>query len=132
MAAANAPSFVDLDGKRIEYLRYGGKPNAPTLVFLHEGLGSVAMWRDFPQRVADATGNAALVYSRVGYGKSSALTTVRRPDYMHVEALTMLPALLDRFAIERRSAPRPGNRLCRPNCRWHPGKRNIGYGHCHL
>ena len=99
MAGGGAPSFVDLDGQRIECVRYSGK--APTLVFLHEGLGSVAMWRDFPQRVVDATGRAALVYSRAGYGKSSALTTARRPDYMHVEALTTLPALLDRLALER-------------------------------
>jgi pimeloyl-ACP methyl ester carboxylesterase len=99
MAGTVPPSFVALDAQRIEYVRSSGK--APTLVFLHEGLGSVAMWRDFPQLVADTTGHAALVYSRTGYGKSSALTTARRPDYMHVEALTTLPALLDRLAIER-------------------------------
>ena len=75
--------------------------SAPTLVFLHEGLGSVAMWRDFPQRVADATGCPALVYSRAGYGRSSPLTLPRATDYMHVEALTVLPALLDRLGIER-------------------------------
>ncbi len=99
MAGTHAPSFADLNGQHIEYVRYSGK--APTLVFLHEGLGSVAMWRGFPRRVADATGHAALVYSRLGYGISSALTTARRPDYMHVEALTTLPALLDALAIER-------------------------------
>ena len=99
MAGTHVPSFADLNGQHIEYVRYSGK--APELVFLHEGLGSVAMWRDFPQRVADSTGHAALVYSRVGYGHSSRLTIARRPDYMHVEALKTLPTLLDRLAIER-------------------------------
>jgi pimeloyl-ACP methyl ester carboxylesterase len=66
---------------------------APALVFLHEGLGSVAMWRDFPGRVAAATGRRTLVYSRAGYGRSAPLTAPRRPDYMHREALEALPAL---------------------------------------
>jgi pimeloyl-ACP methyl ester carboxylesterase len=65
----------------------------PSLVFLHEGLGSVAMWRDFPTRVAAATGRRTIVYSRMGYGKSPALRGPREPDYMHREALEALPAL---------------------------------------
>ncbi|MGH8799919.1 MAG: alpha/beta fold hydrolase [Casimicrobiaceae bacterium] len=70
------------------------------MVFLHEGLGSVALWKDFPARVARATGCAALVYSRPGYGRSSAATLPRRPDYMHVEALAVLPGLLDHVGID--------------------------------
>ena len=100
-ASPAAPAFVDLHGQRIECVQYAGNPGAPTLVFLHEGLGSVSMWRDFPQRVVKATGHSAMVYSRVGYGRSSALTAPRHHDYMHVEALTALPAVLDRLAIER-------------------------------
>ena len=100
-ATAAVTRYADIGGQRLEYVRLEGKPAAPTLVFLHEGLGSVAMWRDFPQRVVDATGHPALVYSRMGYGRSSPLTVARRPDYMHVEAMSMLPALLDRLAIER-------------------------------
>jgi pimeloyl-ACP methyl ester carboxylesterase len=65
----------------------------PALVFLHEGLGSVAMWREFPSRVAAATGRRTLVYSRQGYGRSAKLTGPRRSDYMHREALETLPAL---------------------------------------
>ena len=76
-----------------------GAKAAPTLVFLHEGLGSVALWKDFPARVAAATGCPALVYSRAGYGRSSPAALPRAPDYMHVEALTVLPALLDRLGI---------------------------------
>ncbi|MGH8714071.1 MAG: alpha/beta fold hydrolase [Casimicrobiaceae bacterium] len=72
----------------------------PPLVFLHEGLGSVALWKDFPARLARATGCAALVYSRPGYGRSTAATLPRRPDYMHVEASTVLPALLDHLGID--------------------------------
>jgi pimeloyl-ACP methyl ester carboxylesterase len=95
----DGPQFVDLGDSRIECDRIAGNPGAPTLVFLHEGLGSVGMWRDFPRRAAVATGCPALVYSRVGYGLSTPLTSPRRPDYMHVEALVTLPTLLDLLAI---------------------------------
>ena len=72
----------------------------PAIVMLHEGLGSVSMWRDFPQRVADATGCEVLAYSRVGYGKSDPIDTQRNVRYMHDEALVTLPALLDALRIE--------------------------------
>ncbi|HEV7412962.1 MAG TPA: alpha/beta hydrolase [Casimicrobiaceae bacterium] len=91
--------FVDVAGHRLECVRIRGAKSAPTLVFLHEGLGSVALWKDFPARVADATGCPVLVYSRAGYGRSSPATLPRATDYMHVEALTVLPALLDRLGI---------------------------------
>ena len=91
--------FVDAAGQRLECVRIRGAKGAPTLVFLHEGLGSVALWKDFPARVAEATGCPVLVYSRAGYGRSSPAVLPRAPDYMHVEALTVLPALLDRLAI---------------------------------
>ena len=90
-------------------------PERPTLVFLHEGLGSVAMWRDWPLQLASQCGCGALVYSREGYGKSSPHLDVRgpsrleagrhcgrwQPDYMHREALQVLPALLQALQIER-------------------------------
>jgi pimeloyl-ACP methyl ester carboxylesterase len=59
----------------------------------------VALWKDFPARVAEATSCPVLVYSRAGYGRSSPAVLPRAPDYMHVEALTVLPALLDRLGI---------------------------------
>ena len=71
------------------------------LVFLHEGLGSIGLWRDFPQDVADATGRAVTVYSRFGYGWSDAFPWPRGPDYMHREALEALPELLDVLEIEQ-------------------------------
>lgn len=71
------------------------------MVFLHEGLGSIAMWRDFPEKLARAAGVNALLYSRYGYGRSDPITAPRRPDYMHDEALKALPELLAKLAIER-------------------------------
>lgn len=73
--------------------------DAPVLVFLHEGLGSLAMWKNFPARVADATGCRALVYSRYGYGKSDRLQQARKVEYMHDEALGALPDVLDQLGI---------------------------------
>src|SRR5207344_192294 len=70
----------------VQRIAASGK-GALTLVFLHEGLGSVAMWRDFPQKAAAATGCAAVVYSRYGYGRSDVLREARGVDYMHREAL---------------------------------------------
>jgi pimeloyl-ACP methyl ester carboxylesterase len=73
----------------------------PSIVMLHEGLGSVAMWRDFPQKVATTTGLEVVAYSRVGYGKSDPITTQRNVRYMHEEALVTLPALLEALGLER-------------------------------
>lgn len=78
--------------------------HAPTIVFLHEGLGSVSMWRDFPARLCATTGCAGLVYSRTGYGQSDSVPDVRnsgrlQPDYMHRQAWDVLPALLDALHI---------------------------------
>lgn len=77
------------------------RDGAPAIVFLHEGLGSVAMWRDFPQRVADATGCEAVVYSRAGYGRSDPAVLPRTVRYMHDEGLVVLPALLAGLGLER-------------------------------
>ena len=93
-------SFVTVQGRKLEVQKIPGENrDAPTLVFLHEGLGSVAMWRDFPQKAAAATGCAAVVYSRYGYGQSEVLREPRAVDYMHVEALEVLPELLARLGV---------------------------------
>jgi pimeloyl-ACP methyl ester carboxylesterase len=77
------------------------RPGTPTLVFLHEGLGSIRQWRDFPARVAAATGCRALVYDRYGYGQSDVLAEPRREvRFMHDEALEALPELRARLGIE--------------------------------
>lgn len=80
-------------------------PLAP-IVFLHEGLGSVAAWRDWPAQVCAATGRAGLVYSRQGYGQSDTVPDVRgagrlAPDYLHRQAWEVLPALLQALDIRR-------------------------------
>lgn len=91
--------FADVAGARLECLRIDGQRSQPTLVFLHEGLGSVALWRDFPRQVATATGLGVLAYSRAGYGRSTPAVLPRQPRYMHDEALVTLPALLDKLGI---------------------------------
>jgi pimeloyl-ACP methyl ester carboxylesterase len=93
--------IVEIDGVRLEVQRLAGTGSgAPPLVFLHEGLGSVAMWRDFPARVAAATGSETFVYSRRGYGRSAKIAAPRAVDYMHAEARTVLPSLLARLGIK--------------------------------
>ncbi|MDB5406594.1 MAG: alpha/beta hydrolase [Rhodospirillales bacterium] len=92
--------FLTIQGRRLEFETIAAAdPSAPTLVFLHEGLGSLALWKDFPAKVAAATGCGALVYSRYGYGWSDPLEAPRRADYMHDEALLALPELLDAVRI---------------------------------
>lgn len=76
-------------------------PDAPTIVMLHEGLGSVGLWGDFPEELQQATGAAIFLYSRAGYGQSSPVALPRPLDYMHREALDVLPRLLDVIGFER-------------------------------
>ena len=93
--------FVEINGHRIEYTEIAARRgDTPTLVLLHEGLGSVAMWRDFPVRLAHATGCRTVTYSRWGYGKSDRFPGPRDPGYMHREALDELPALRTALAID--------------------------------
>jgi len=94
--------FVNVASRRIEYERISiARVHRPALVFLHDGLGSIARWRDFPHRVAQAANCDAVVYSRHGYGSSDPLAVPRTARYMHDEALTALPELLEALAIDR-------------------------------
>lgn len=87
-------------GQRLEYRWIGPPPGeAPTIVFLHEGLGCVGLWRDFPDRIASATGCGGLVYSRRGYGASEPVPGPRPVRFMHDEALDVLPAVLEHFGL---------------------------------
>jgi pimeloyl-ACP methyl ester carboxylesterase len=90
--------LIRIANRQLEY-EWHGPDAAPTLVFLHEGLGCVAMWRDFPARVAEQTGCGGLVYSRAGYGKSDPIELPRPVSFMHEEALVTLPQVLDAFSI---------------------------------
>jgi pimeloyl-ACP methyl ester carboxylesterase len=89
-----------VDGRRLETLYYPTSGDRPTIVMLHEGLGSVSTWKDFPEQLALATGCGVLAYSRYGHGKSERLGEKRRPGFMHHEAIIVLPALLDQLGIQ--------------------------------
>ena len=102
-----APSIsIEWRGRmlRIETAWVGAQKSPhPTVVFLHEGLGSVAMWKDFPARLCEAHGLRGLVFSRYGYGRSAPKPPDEHwpPEFMHEQAHEMLPALLDTLGIER-------------------------------
>jgi pimeloyl-ACP methyl ester carboxylesterase len=111
------PQIVDIHGIQLEThsIQPRSTNSEPVLVFLHEGLGSVALWRDWPAQLCARLGCTGLLYSRQGYGRSDATPDVRGPsrtengqrhgrllpDYMHREALETLPALLCAMGIER-------------------------------
>ena len=94
--------FLRIGESDLEYRMLGPAPlDAPTIVMLHEGLGSAAQWGDFPQALQAATGAGVFVYSRAGYGASSPVKLPRPLDYMHREALEVLPKLLDQIGFRR-------------------------------
>ncbi len=105
--AAMSVEFAEIEWRgrrvRIEHQWLGGADRArPLIVFLHEGLGSVAMWRDFPQRLCEAADCRGLVYSRPGYGRSTPRADDEQwgPDFMHRQAHEVLPALLEALGID--------------------------------
>jgi len=94
--------FLDIPPLRLEYRMIGPRLDAgPTIVMLHEGLGSSGLWGAFPDQIAVATGAGVFVYSRAGYGKSRAGPLPRSVKFMHEEALTVLPRVLDAIGFER-------------------------------
>ncbi len=93
---------VTIAGCRLEYRDIpASAADRPALLLLHEGLGCVAMWRHFPEKLAAATGCRVIVWSRAGYGGSEPWPEPRKPDYMHREAQQALPELLAALGIER-------------------------------
>jgi len=114
---AHPPSPIRVQGVALEVHTIAAPSGSgqPTLVFLHEGLGSVALWRDWPSQLCARLGCAGMVYSRQGYGQSDPVPNVRGPsgqrnglrhgrllpDYMHREAQVVLPELLKTLGIER-------------------------------
>lgn len=94
--------FLDIGAQRLEYRMIGPRPDAaPTLVLLHQGLGCVGMWEDFPEKLQAATGAGVFVYSREGYGQSSPVTLPRPLSFMHQEAQKTLPQILDTIGFQR-------------------------------
>jgi pimeloyl-ACP methyl ester carboxylesterase len=94
--------FLDLSPMRLEYRMIGPRPDAaPTIVMLHQGLGSAALWRDFPDQLAAATGAGVFVYSRAGCGASTGATLPRGVNFMQEEALDVLPRVLSAIGFQR-------------------------------
>jgi pimeloyl-ACP methyl ester carboxylesterase len=91
-----------VDGVTLEYACHGPSPDqAATIVMLHEGLGCVELWRDFPKKVAAATGLGVFVYSRQGYGQSDPAILPKPLDFMTQEAVKVLPHVLDAIGFQR-------------------------------
>jgi pimeloyl-ACP methyl ester carboxylesterase len=102
MTTLSPSGFLTVGASHLEYRMIGPSPeNAPVIVMLHEGLGSAGLWGDFPEKLQAATGAGVFVYSRAGYGNSTPVKLPRPLDYMHVEALDVLPKLLAKIGFRR-------------------------------
>ncbi len=93
---------IEIDEVSLESAWIGpGPASAPTIVLMHEGLGSVSTWRDFPRRLADATNTGVFAFSRRGYGRSSPAQLPRPVDYLRREAFDVVPKVLEKIGFER-------------------------------
>ncbi|MBR1266736.1 alpha/beta hydrolase [Bradyrhizobium sp. AUGA SZCCT0222] len=102
MQTLSPTGFLTIGASDLEYRMIGPAPaDAPTIVMLHEGLGSAGLWGDFPDKLQAATGAGVFAYSRAGYGASTPVKLPRAVDYMHSEALDVLPKLLDAIGFRR-------------------------------
>ena len=99
----NKFDLIDVSGILLEVEWFGSYhgEDGRVLVFLHEGLGCVELWRNFPHALSERLGLRSFIYSRQGYGKSDPISLPRTPTFMHVEALEVLPEVLDRAGIDR-------------------------------
>lgn len=93
-----AYDYAVIGGKRLRYRRIAG---ADHIVFLHEGLGSITQWRDFPDALCAATGHGGIVYERLGHGGSDRVGLPRPDDFLRIESEAVLPALLDHLGVGR-------------------------------
>ena len=110
MTPLTPSGFLTIGDATLEYRLAGATDAPPAIVMLHEGLGSAALWGDFPDKLAAATGVAVFAYSRAGYGASSPVALPRPLTYMHDEAATVLPAAARRDRLSPRTAARPFRR----------------------
>jgi pimeloyl-ACP methyl ester carboxylesterase len=95
-----AQASVTVAGRRLEVAEWPGDAAERPLVLLHEGLGSVGLWRDFPEALQEATGRRVIAFSRFGHGRSEPPPSPRTPAFFHEEALEVLPELLARLGLE--------------------------------
>ncbi len=95
--------FLTIHGQKIYVKKIADEKclRSKFLVLLHEGLGCVELWRDFPEKLAHATGLSVLLYDRFGHGKSDAILKPRTAQYLHEEAFDILPKVLDAYGIEQ-------------------------------
>jgi len=102
MISLQAMPFLNAAGHSLHYERIEGEAGKPPLVFLHEGLGSIRQWRDFPAKLCAATGCTGFVYDRYGYGQSDVLAEPRRTvRFMHDEALISLPRVVSELGLSK-------------------------------
>jgi pimeloyl-ACP methyl ester carboxylesterase len=102
MTALYPSGTLTIGSSDLEYRMIGPVPgDAPTIIMLHEGLGSAGLWGNFPEKLAAATAAGVFAYSRAGYGASTPATLPRPVDYMHIEALDVLPKLLETIGFRR-------------------------------
>jgi len=92
-----ATERIDVDGLPVEVLEMPGDPDRPALILLHEGLGSVGLWREFPAVLQRGTGRRLIAFSRYGHGRSAKPPRARTPAFFQDEALAVLPELLDKL-----------------------------------
>jgi pimeloyl-ACP methyl ester carboxylesterase len=92
--------LISVDGRRLEAIELPGDPDLRPLVLLHEGLGSVSAWRDFPEALQQATSRRLIVYSRFGHGSSDPPPAPRTPAFFHEEAYDVLPPLLGQLDVD--------------------------------
>jgi len=93
--------LYQISGLRLAVETVGAAGAGPTIVMLHEGLGSITQWRNFPEQLHTATGLPVLLYDRAGYGRSEPGPSNYSADFMHLEALETLPLVLERFNIDQ-------------------------------
>ncbi len=93
---------IDIDGMALEYRQFGPSPAlSPTIIMLHEGLGSIKTWGEFPRRISERTGAGVFVYSRAGYGASPPFGDGLPIDYVRRHALDVLPKILEAIGFRR-------------------------------
>ena len=101
----NKNTFITVNGHKLNYKIINSEyntPNKPFLIFLHDGLGSIQQWGDFPKLLSEATGLPALLYDRYGYGNSEKLTKPHELNYFEQEAVTVLPEVLKKLNIKNK------------------------------
>lgn len=92
---------MNMNFNQIVFKRIDNYPNRPTIIFLHDSLGCIELWRNFPEKIGELTKCNILVYDRQGYGKSCPFTYAKRDNYYMEQEADLLPELLDYWNIDK-------------------------------